>query len=100
MRGFRRASLCTLTRKSGGSRETEITAFAVMPSTFSTRPLVTTVTPVGKWLITLRKASASLTSQGYSFAPLGPSGCILTLSGRLDPLEATTHACPPQENLQ
>src|ERR687893_285912 len=98
MRGFRRASLWTLTRKSSGSRETEITAFAVMPSTFSSLPLVTTVTPVGKWVIALRRASASasLTSQGYSRS-FTPSGGIHTLSGWLD---ASTHACLLLEILQ
>src|ERR671932_97903 len=59
MRRLRRASLWTLTRKSSGSRETEITAFAVMPSMLSSRPVVTTVTPVGKRLIAARKASGS-----------------------------------------
>src|SRR5215210_6131190 len=58
MRLFRRASLCTLTRKSRGSRETEITALAVMPSVLSPHPVVTTVTPVGKGLIVSRRAGA------------------------------------------
>jgi hypothetical protein len=58
MRGLRRASLWTLTRKRGGSRETETTAFAVMPSARSSRPEVTTVTPVGKRRIAFLKASA------------------------------------------
>src|SRR5829696_9254676 len=103
MRGLRRASLWTLTRKSKGSRETEITAFAVMPSAYSSHPLVTTVTPVGKWLIAPLRASASAESisQGYSlfFAPREPSGGIGVLSDRLDSPEATTHGCPPQAYL-
>src|SRR5215203_402345 len=60
MRSFSRASLWTLTRKSKGSRETEITAFAVMPSVLSPRPVVTTATPVGKRLIASRRAGADL----------------------------------------
>src|ERR671920_2212546 len=69
MRLFRRASLCTLTRKSRGSRETEITALAVMPSVLSPHPVVTTVTPVGKRLIVSRRAGApaSRVSQPYFF---------------------------------
>src|SRR5215213_3302224 len=91
MRGLMRATLWTLTRKSSGSRETEITAFAVMPSTFSSFPLVTTVTPVGKWLIAPRKASASapITSQQYPFS-LAPSAGILTPSAGPDLLETAT----------
>src|SRR5215216_5152817 len=91
MRGLMRASLWTLTRKSRGSRETEITAFAVMPSTFSFLPLVTTVTPVGKWLIALLRAPAPspMTSQEYprSFVP---SAGILAPSGGPNLLQATT----------
>src|SRR3712207_2489672 len=96
MRGLRRASLWTLTRKSSGSRETEITALAVMPLTLSSRPLVTTVTPVGKWRIAPRKASASasLTSQGYSRS-FTPSGGIHALSGRWNALEVTTRSSSP-----
>src|SRR3712207_4537225 len=69
MRLFRRASLCTLTRRSRGSRETEITAFAVMPSVLSPRPVVTTVTPVGRRLIASRRAGApaSRVFQPYFF---------------------------------
>ena len=59
MRWLSRAPLWTLTRKSKGSKETETTAFAVMPSAASPRPVVTTVTPVGKRLIAARKAEAS-----------------------------------------
>src|SRR3954452_1152273 len=92
MRGLTRASLWTLTRNSSGSRETEITAFAVMPSTFSSCPLVSTVTPVGKWPIALRKASASapMTSQEYP-PSLGPLAGILAPSGGSNPVKATIH---------
>src|SRR5829696_4391385 len=59
MRWLSRASLWMLTKRSKGFKETEITAFAVMPSTRSLRPVVTTVTPVGKRLIATRTADAS-----------------------------------------
>src|SRR3712207_349042 len=79
MRGFRRASLWTLTRKSSGSKETEIRAFAVMPSVRSSRPEVTTVTPVGKRRIAPLKASplGSRTSHPCSSVPREPSAGIL-----------------------
>src|SRR5687767_6160957 len=80
MRGLRRASLWTLTRKSNGSKETEISAFAVMPSVRSSRPEVTTVTPVGKRRIASLRAPAlgSRTSHPYSSVPRDPSAGILT----------------------
>src|SRR5918997_1804794 len=90
MRGFRRASLWTLTRKSNGFRETEISAFAVMPSVRSSRPEVTTVTPVGKRRIAPLNASAlgSRTSHPCSSAPRDSS------AGTLIPLHAAPHLAP------
>src|SRR5918997_1347001 len=90
MRGFRRASLWTLTRKSSGSRETEIRAFAVMPSDRSSRPEVTTVTPVGKRRIASLRVSAvgSRTSHPCSSAPRGSSAGIFA------PLHAAVHLAP------
>src|SRR5919202_4275135 len=87
MRGFRRAPLWTLTRKSSGSSETEISAFAVMPSARSSRPEVTTLTPVGKRRIAPLRASAvgSTTSHPCSSAPREPS------AGTLAPLHAASH---------
>src|SRR5918997_2061712 len=78
MRGFRRASLWTLTRKSSGLRETEIRAFAVMPSVRSSRPEVTTVTPVGKRRIAPLRESplGSRSSHPCSSVPCGPSAGI------------------------
>src|SRR5918993_3876520 len=75
MRRLSRASLWTLTRKRTGSRDTEITAFAVMPSVPSPRPVVTTVTPDGKRLIASRRASgrASRVSQPCLFRSCSPS---------------------------
>src|SRR3712207_2596630 len=75
MRRLSRASLWMLTRKSNGSRDTEITAFAVMPSVSSPRPVVTTVTPDGKRLIASRRASgpASRVSQPCLFRSCSPS---------------------------
>src|ERR687894_264642 len=91
IRGFRRASLWTLTRKSSGSRETEIRAFAVMPSARSSRPEVTTVTPVGKRRIAPFRVSAlgSRTSHPCSSVPRDPS------AGTLTPLQqAAPHPAP------
>src|SRR3712207_3757116 len=64
-----------LTRKSTGSRDTEITAFAVIPSVLSPCPVVTTVTPDGKRLIASRRASGpvSRVSQPYLFRSCSPS---------------------------
>ena len=53
----RRRSSATIT--SGGSSETELSAFTVMPCGWSPFSVVTTVTPVAKWPITLRKSSES-----------------------------------------
>src|SRR5919112_398738 len=75
MRRLSRASLWMLTRKSTGSRDTEITAFAVMPSVPLPYPVVTTVTPDGKRLIASRRASdaASRVSQPCFFSSCSPS---------------------------
>src|SRR5215468_10117804 len=94
--GSRCARSSTQTETSGGSSETEVKEFAVMPWTrFGAHSTVTTVTPVANWLSARRKSRDVRGADDIDFLKIAHLKRLWRLPGQRPSREKKSGRCWP-----